>query len=225
MAYTYLIGWSKHNKFYYGARWAKNCNPADLWKTYFTSSIHVKKYREQFGEPDIIQIRKIFTDIEKCRTHEQTILRRLKVITNTKWLNKNINGRFLPTGPQTEEHKKARSLALMGHAPTFTGKHTPDSIDKIRRSQKGVPKSESHKKSMKLRPQNAIITCPHCDKSGDYRNMKRWHYDNCKLLGKERKKYSCPHCSEVGVLPNIMYYHFDNCVLNPKVKNNICQTI
>lgn len=23
--------------------------------------------------------------------------------------------------------------------------------------------------------------CPHCSKTGDLRNMKRWHFDNCKL--------------------------------------------
>lgn len=32
--YTYLIGWSKHNKFYYGVRYAKNSNPKELWITY-----------------------------------------------------------------------------------------------------------------------------------------------------------------------------------------------
>lgn len=36
--YTYLIGWSKHNIWYYGKRTAKNCHPNDFWVTYFTSS-------------------------------------------------------------------------------------------------------------------------------------------------------------------------------------------
>ena len=25
-----------------------------------------------------------------------------------------------------------------------------------------------------------IVTCPHCGKTGDNSNMKRWHFDNCK---------------------------------------------
>ena len=25
-----------------------------------------------------------------------------------------------------------------------------------------------------------IITCPHCNKNGNFPNMKRWHFDNCK---------------------------------------------
>lgn len=36
--FTYLIGWSKYDKWYYGVRFAKGCNPDDLWNTYFTSS-------------------------------------------------------------------------------------------------------------------------------------------------------------------------------------------
>ena len=26
---------------------------------------------------------------------------------------------------------------------------------------------------------NATVSCPHCSKSGQYRAMKRWHFDNC----------------------------------------------
>ncbi len=58
--YTYIIGWSLYNKYYYGVRYAKNCNPNDLWKTYFTSSKYVKEFRNNHGEPDIIQVRKTF---------------------------------------------------------------------------------------------------------------------------------------------------------------------
>ena len=179
--YTYLIGWSKHNKFYYGARWAKDCDPSDLWKTYFTSSKHVKTYRQQYGEPDIIQVRKTFSDIDQCRLYEQKTLQRLNVVVDNKWLNKNINGRFLPYGPQSPEHKAARSKALKGHAPSFTRKHTVESLEKMRLAQLGKPKSPEHIHSMRNRPQDTTsLTCPHCNKEGDYKNMKRWHMSNCK---------------------------------------------
>jgi hypothetical protein len=29
--YTYLIGWSNQNKYYYGVRYAKDCHPNDFW--------------------------------------------------------------------------------------------------------------------------------------------------------------------------------------------------
>jgi hypothetical protein len=87
MAYTYLIGWSIHNKWYYGVRYAKNCKPEELWKTYFTSSKHVKQFRLKRGEPDIIEIRKIFKDKYKAVLWEQKVLKRLNVEKNKKFLN------------------------------------------------------------------------------------------------------------------------------------------
>lgn len=180
-SYTYLIGWSKQNKFYYGARWAKDCSPVDLWKTYFTSSKHVKQYRQQYGEPDIVQVRKTFSEVNKCRLYEQKVLQRLNVLNNDKWLNKNINGRFLPYGPQTEAHKLARSVALKGHAPSFNKKHSKESLEKMRLAQLGKPKSPEHILSMRNRYQDTTrLTCPHCGKEGDYKNMKRWHMDKCR---------------------------------------------
>ena len=32
---------------------------------------------------------------------------------------------------------------------------------------------------------NAISSCPHCGKEGQYRAMKRWHFDNCKYVNCE----------------------------------------
>ena len=127
------------------------------------------------------KIRKTFSDIDKCRIYEQITLRRLNVLHNNKWLNKNINGRFLPTGPQTPEHKKARSNALKGHLPTFTKKHSIESCEKMRLAQLGKSKSPEHIANMRNRPQDTMrLICPHCDKEGDYKNMKRWHMDKCK---------------------------------------------
>src|SRR3990172_10349004 len=86
--YTYLIGWAQQNRWYYGSRFATKCHPSNLWQTYFTSSKQVKKFREQNGEPNIIQIRKVFTSIDKCREWEHKVLRRLKVVQNPKCFNK-----------------------------------------------------------------------------------------------------------------------------------------
>lgn len=89
--YTYLIGWSRLNFYYYGVRFSKNCHPKDLFKTYFTSSQLVKEYILKYGNPDIIQVRKTFNDIKSARLWEHKVLRRLKVLTNSKWLNKTDN--------------------------------------------------------------------------------------------------------------------------------------
>ena len=95
--YTYLIGWSKHNKWYYGRRTAKNCNPSEFWVNYFTSSKYVEEFRKQFGEPDIIQIRKTFSDPELCCIWEEKVIDRLKIVKNPSWLNRSNSGRYFNT--------------------------------------------------------------------------------------------------------------------------------
>lgn len=91
MAYTYLIGWSKQNKWYYGVRYAKHCNPSELWKSYFTSSQYVHSFRKEYGEPDVIQIRKQFENKEHAILWENKVLNRMDVIHNDKWLNRTNN--------------------------------------------------------------------------------------------------------------------------------------
>lgn len=152
--YTYLIGWSNYNKYYYGVRFAKDVNPEELWVDYFTSSKHVKKFRQEVGEPDIIEVRKIFDSSEKARAWEHKVLRRLKVIKNNKWLNKTdncsidpelaLNGaRSIPNqetrkkmkkaheGKRLSEETKAKiSVSRMGQPSGFK-RHTTESKKKL----------------------------------------------------------------------------------------------
>ena len=121
--YTYLIGWSNHNKWYYGVRYAKNCNPQDLWNTYFTSSKHVKKFREECGEPDIIQIRKIFVTKDSAILWEEKVLQKMNVRNNDKWLNKNDCS--APPIMKGEEH------------PLYNIGHTEETKQKISEKNKG----------------------------------------------------------------------------------------
>lgn len=93
--FTYLIGWSATNKFYYGVRWAKNSNPNNLWIDYKTSSKYVKRYYLENGDPDIIQVRKLFNTAKEARKFEERVLIRLNIRDpfgpNSKWLNRTTN--------------------------------------------------------------------------------------------------------------------------------------
>jgi hypothetical protein len=89
--YTYLIGWAKLNRYYYGVRFSKNCEPNDLFKTYFTSSKRVKKIILEHGNPDIIQIRRTFKDAKSAREWEHKVLKRLGAAKNPKWINQSDN--------------------------------------------------------------------------------------------------------------------------------------
>lgn len=52
--YVYIIKNKTTKMKYLGVRYAKGCNPVDLWTTYFTSSSLVKKLINQFGKDDFI---------------------------------------------------------------------------------------------------------------------------------------------------------------------------
>jgi hypothetical protein len=86
--FTYLIGWSKLDRWYYGVRHKYGTSPSDLWSKYFTSSKIVRKFREEHGEPDVIQVRKTFSNKKAARDYELKVLRRMKVTKDDRWLNK-----------------------------------------------------------------------------------------------------------------------------------------
>ena len=114
--YTYFIGWTTHCKYYYGVRFAKDCNPSDLWNTYFTSSKQVKNMRSQFGEPDLIQVRRTFQSTDQAKDWEHKVLRRLKAPSRKDFLNLTDN-RCNPSNAgavRSEEIKKAMSDAQQG---------------------------------------------------------------------------------------------------------------
>lgn len=112
--YTYLIGWTNINKWYYGVEYGmkKNpcANPENFWKSYFTSSNVVKYYRDIYGEPNVIQIRKIFNSglpeerMTKSIYWEKKVLNKID-ITNDKWINGRIGGDICP-----ETNKKIASI-------------------------------------------------------------------------------------------------------------------
>lgn len=95
MPFTYLIGWSMLNKWYYGVRWAKTASPDAFWTEYKTSSRYVKQFIQVYGEPDVIQVRRKFTDQHKARLFESRVLHRLNYIDpfgpKSKWLNRTTN--------------------------------------------------------------------------------------------------------------------------------------
>jgi hypothetical protein len=95
--YTYFIEWSQHDIKYYGVRYAKACHPSDLWNPYKTSSKYVMSFIEEYGEPDVVEVRKVFSSIDSARQWEQNVLRRLDVTHRDDYLNKTDNISICPT--------------------------------------------------------------------------------------------------------------------------------
>ena len=118
--YTYLIGWTKLNVWYYGRSTRKGCDPTDLWVNYFTSSNEVKSFRKKHGEPDILEVRKVFIgpeSIKKCSEHEVKVIRRMRAVTKTNWLNKgNAGAEFNTSGKVMAKNTITGRLILVDEA-------------------------------------------------------------------------------------------------------------
>jgi Zn-finger nucleic acid-binding protein len=77
------------------------------------------------------------------------------------------------------------------------------------------PKSENHKKSIKLASigkKYKILECPHCKKNVASNSAKRWHFNNCPTYtGIPYPILVCPHCLKQGSNNTMKQWHFDNC--------------
>jgi hypothetical protein len=141
--YTYLVTHLPTGKKYYGVRYAKNCNPSDLWDTYFTSSKKIKALIEETGKDSFkYEIRKTFLSADKAREWEHRFLRRINAISREDFLNM-THGKALPPryGPHSEETKRKMSKPR-------SVKFKPKSLEhrrKISDALKGVPRSEEAK--------------------------------------------------------------------------------
>lgn len=152
-----MIGWSKHDRWYYGSRIAKGCSPSDLWKTYFTSSKYVTEFRKQFGEPDVIEVRKVFEDQKECVKWEYNVLKRLKVLDTDRWLNKaigyNVDPQITSSALMGNTHRVGKKLSsehIEAIKQANRGRiHSEDTKNKMSEAQKGRPKSPEHKAKLR----------------------------------------------------------------------------
>lgn len=199
--YTYKLIFKPTGQYYYGVRYAKNCNPNDLWDKYFSSSKHIHNLIKKFGLSSFtVKITKTFTNKEGAINYEHAILNRVNAHRNGKFINKTISKAIpsneglivinhiklgfetfhdpklpIPDGWErgfSKSHKKSQSIIRKGKPAHNKGK----------KSKSTGPCSESRKLAIsnarKLTPK---ITCLHCNKEFDGGNFKRFHGENCKL--------------------------------------------
>lgn len=189
--YTYLIGWSGLDKWYYGVRYAKGCHPVDFWVTYFTSSYVVDEFRKTHGDPDIIEIRKVFDCPKRALQYEQKILSRLMTAKSIKFLNKS-------GGNSLDKRKYEKKIY------TYVKRNWME--EKLARDNKVVPRSAKQKligdfayiiPLLVSEDYCLIKTCPVCNKLFDGRpaNGKVYCSSNCanKVIDRSslRQTYIC----------------------------------
>jgi len=177
--YCYYLSWSKLNKHYYGVRYARKdrclydsgCHPDDLLVTYMTSSKNVHKLLEEYGDPDVKQIRKTFTSAEDAARWEKKFISRSGIIYMDHWLNLTDSKAIMQTAEVKRKISRAKKGRKMseevrrrmsdGHKGLKESKET-----KMKKSlaHKGRPKSEAHKQAMKnaVRAPRVTIECSIC---------------------------------------------------------------
>jgi len=163
--YTYLIGWPEFDRWYYGVRYARNCDPSDFWNPYQTSSQSVKSFIQEHGDPSIKLIRKTFDNAKSARLWENRVLKRMKVVDDGRWLNKTDNVAIAPLygsdhphfgkkGPEHHSYGKKNKLAADAQKRRWAN---PDNKNPMRDPDivaKKVAKTSGNKHHMK-RPEVA----------------------------------------------------------------------
>lgn len=196
MAYTYLIGWKNCNKYYYGVRFSKKSDPKELWVSYFTSSKYVKEFAKLHGNPDIVEVRKIFNTVEKAIKWETRVLTRMKVLTDEKWINKTNNRAIDPT------------YALHGWKDS--------SRKKASDSHKGKIRSESHKLNLSL-----SLTNRKCDwllgKERPDHSQKMKGVNNPRALTVLYKNKVYETLKDLSESENISYYLIKRMINNQEI--------
>ena len=204
--FTYLIGWSQYNKFYYGRRTAKNCQPENLWSSYFTSSKYVKEFREEFGEPDVIQIRKTFPNNPKaCAIWESKVLKRIDAQHNQKFLNKK-NGDFgwdttgVSLSPESIEKRKQSIKIYWENADIEKKENTKNKISNTTLLRYGVDTYFRHPDFQEKSKQSCMLRfgCENATQSPEIR---------------EKRKQTC-----------LKKYGYENATQSPEIREKIKQT-
>jgi len=159
LPYTYLIYCKSTKQYYYGVRYSKNCNPTDLWKSYFTSSKYVRNLINKYGKDDFLfEIRKTFINSYKARCWEQKVLTRMNASKRKDFINKNNSG--FPNGQNRiwitngKQNKFIDILEIDNYTDWKKGrtfsKTTKQKISKTRQSQNIINKP-NHTREQKIK--------------------------------------------------------------------------
>lgn len=135
--YTYFLKWSD-GKMYYGCRYAKGCDPSDLWESYFTSSEYIPK-----ETPTVIKVTRVFGEnVSDCRNHESRFLKKVGAVKSDMWYNRTDIDNFYNDKPHSDKTKQKISDSLLGI------KYSEERNKKVSDSLRGRTLSEEHRKNI-----------------------------------------------------------------------------
>lgn len=174
-----------NNKIYIGAHRTKN-----LDDNYLGSGKHLTRAIAKYGTSNFIK-----EILFVCENQEEMFQKEAELVTedfcnreDTYNIKKGGFGgwdHISWTGVQrSEEHRKKISENMKektGEKNPFFGKHHSDDTKSVL-SEIGKNVGKSRYENTENHVNSQSITCPHCNKTGQLRAMKRWHFENCKVL-------------------------------------------
>ena len=162
--FTYLIGWTKHNLWYYGVRFAKGCNPEDLWTKYFTSSEIVSNTRIRLGEPDVIKVRKKFLTEVDAKRWEDKVLSSIPIDKRHHWLNQTFSS-FRGVVFTETIRKRIGEKSKGRECKPETREKISKSMTGIKRSEETKKKNSEHRKQVILKHGSAGLASMHSEEA------------------------------------------------------------
>jgi hypothetical protein len=151
--FTYLIKFKPTGQVYYGVRYARKCNPSQLWTTYFTTSKIIKQLIKEYGISAFeFQIRRVFNTTESAVLWESKILKRFNAATNPLWLNQNNGDRkFVGSRIWTDQQKQILSQKLTGRT---ISNETRSKLSVAHKGKSKPPISEETRAKLKIAANN-----------------------------------------------------------------------
>lgn len=219
MCYTYKIGWTSQNKYYYGVRLSyKGLPEDDLWVKYFTSSSYVAAHRAAYGEPDVIKIDKVFDNPNDAAEHEIRFLIENNCVLSEHWLNAGLMpatvhdevtraklGMLAKGRVESEETRKKKSESLKGKKAWHAGKtgcYSPEHIEKLRIAARR--RADSGEYTSKER--RSQISSSQLQNSEDISTRVKADWDNPDHVEFRKRRMreakadapllQCPHCGQ-----------------------------
>jgi hypothetical protein len=188
MHYLYV---KTHNKT--GLKYLGKTKSKDPFK-YRGSGKYWKRHINKHGYDVTTQILLVTENKEELKQTGLFFSKLWNIVKSREWANLKLeNGDggwdhiILKGRTFSDETKRKMSISAIvrqtGETNSFYGKTHSDETRKLIGEHSKERGKEQYTKRINngTHPNNKSV-CPHCNKIGQYRAMKRWHFDNCKLL-------------------------------------------